>query len=172
VETLATRDSLTGLMNRQTMEALLKEEGEKHASDNHSLTVALVDLDHFKRINDTHGHHIGDEVLSAFAGAVPKALRKTDTVARWGGEEFLILFPKARPPQIIDAMERLRSRLAETRVLENTVDLIPTFSAGIAELPPGADIERTLERADKALYEAKHSGRNRWVVVKGNSDPH
>ena len=123
--------------------------------------MALIDLDHFKKINDTHGHQAGDDVLTGFASAAQAALRETDVICRWGGEEFLVLLRDTDPAlQGREALKRLRDNLTNLRTPSDTA---VTFSAGLALARTDEPAERTIERADRALYAAKTAGRNRDV---------
>jgi diguanylate cyclase (GGDEF)-like protein len=165
------RDSLTGLFNRKHMQGLLDREKARHALTGQAFCVALIDLDHFKRVNDTHGHHVGDEVLLGFARIAQASLRETDTIARWGGEEFLVLLPEtASEADGRVSMDRLRARIEASMPSATVPALRVTFSAGLALHEDGLGIERTLERADQALYRAKESGRNRIVTASRSLD--
>lgn len=160
MQDMATRDELTGLSNRRRMIEMLGDEIKRERRRDEPLSIALLDLDHFKRVNDTHGHQAGDEVLRGFAQAATASLREMDTLARWGGEEFLLLCPGSTAEQAAIGLTRLRSRLADQPLLPG---LSVTFSAGTAQYRPGESIEQTVERADQALYQAKEHGRNRTV---------
>lgn len=165
VQELATRDALTGLINRRHMQELLDQEMKRQERSGAAFCVALIDLDHFKQINDTHGHHVGDEVLCGFTRAALEVLRNADIMARWGGEEFLVLFPETRAEQALNGLERLREHLREAAVSETVPGLSVTFSAGVAEHAHGQGLRQTLERADRALYDAKAQGRNRALLA-------
>ena len=129
--------------------------------------MALIDLDHFKRINDEHGHLVGDQALMAFASAASMVLRDTDTLARWGGEEFLFLMPNTSPQKAVIALDRVRDALASVTVSDAAPDLRLRFSAGLALHLGQEGTDATLERADQALYQAKSAGRHRSVVATG-----
>ena len=164
VEVLMQHDTLTGLYNRQHLQGRLEAERERARAGGHRFCVALIDLDHFKHINDRHGHAMGDHVLIAFAQQAQAVLRETDTIARWGGEEFLILLPDTEPVDKAGiALTRLQAGLRRTPVMEAEPNMRVTFSAGVAEWARGESIAQLLERADAALYEAKRQGRNRAV---------
>lgn len=159
------RDPLTGLPNRQHLQGLLERECDRHTRSGHSFCVALIDLDHFKRVNDSHGHLVGDEALVGFAEAARRKLREIDVMARWGGEEFLLLLPETEPePNGLRAVERLREHLARQRLCAGAPDLVVTFSAGVALHQPGEPLAHLLDRADRALYAAKAQGRNRCAL--------
>lgn len=161
VSQIMMHDPLTGLFNRQYMQVLLERECVRHQRCGRSFSVALIDLDHFKAINDTHGHAVGDEVLLGFAQAAKAHLRDSDVLCRWGGEEFLVLLVGADPgANGVLAMARMRAALADLKLCHGTPDLKVTFSAGVAEHLPGESIDKTLQRADDALYAAKAAGRD------------
>jgi diguanylate cyclase (GGDEF)-like protein len=155
-------DTLTGLFNRSHMQERLHAEVERARLSGHHFSVALIDLDHFKRINDTHGHPVGDEVLINFAIQGRTVLRETDVIGRWGGEEFLVLMPETEAAtQAQIAMTRLRDKLRTAQVSGVIGELRVTYSCGVATWNPSDTIEQVIERADQALYRAKSSGRNR-----------
>lgn len=169
VQTLASRDALTGLYNRRHMQDRLIDSAKRHERYGERFTIVLVDLDHFKRINDVHGHRVGDEALMAFASAAILALRESDTVGRWGGEEFLFILPNTSPTKALVALDRLRAALQHCSISSRVPGLRVAFSAGVAQHDLAAPVHRTLERADHALYQAKTAGRNRSLVSP--SDP-
>ncbi len=161
---MMSRDPLTGLPNRQHMHQVLRAECGRQERSGEPFYVALIDLDHFKTINDRHGHQAGDEALIGFAEIARKKLRESDFVGRWGGEEFLVVVTHPNTPGgALQALERLREAVAAARPCASEPDLRVTFSAGLAIHAPGESIERMIERADEALYEAKRQGRNRCV---------
>lgn len=169
VQTLASRDALTGLYNRRHMQDRLVDSAKRHERYGERFTVVLVDLDHFKRVNDVHGHRVGDEALMAFAAAATLALRESDTVGRWGGEEFLFILPNTSPTKALVALDRLRAALQHCSISSRVPGLRVAFSAGVAQHDLAAPVHRTLERADHSLYQAKTAGRNRSLVAP--SDP-
>ena len=122
------------------------------------------DLDHFKQINDRHGHAIGDAVLQAFAQVAPTALAATDQLARWGGEEFLLLLNDTTAEQAQIGLDRVRELLVDARLSNDVPELRATFSAGLTAYDAGEPLDVCIERADRALYEAKAAGRNRTVI--------
>jgi len=171
VRLLVTRDALTGLVNRKHMQELLEQECLRQARTGRAFCVVLVDLDHFKRINDAHGHPVGDEVLCAFAQAAQGELRETDTIARWGGEEFLLLMRETDPePAGKVAVERLRREIAALHPSHTVPELRFSFSAGVALHHHDETLELTIAQADRALYAAKAAGRN-CVVVSETGRP-
>jgi diguanylate cyclase len=163
---LASRDELTGLFNRRRMSELLAQQRTAcHRADD-GFAVALVDMDHFKRINDTHGHAIGDSVLRAFAEQAVMAMRSTDTVGRWGGEEFLVIYPRSTAHEAAQAAARLRERVAAAVVTTpGGQHLTFTVSIGLTEHVPPESVDALIERADRAMYQAKSQGRNRVVTL-------
>lgn len=170
LQQMATQDMLTGLMNRRVMTDLLEAEMKLAQRHGQPLTVALIDLDHFKHINDTHGHHVGDEVLKTFARLSESRLREVDRMARWGGEEFLCLLPQVTAQDALSAIDRLRQAMADSVPLEQN-RLRTTFSAGLAQARPDETLEQLVERADRALYEAKQQGRNRCRIHQDACGP-
>jgi len=164
IRDMAQRDELTGLCNRRHMNELLASTIRRMERSGKSLSVCLIDIDFFKKVNDTYGHRIGDEVLRGFAAQASQKLRPTDTMARWGGEEFLLLMYDTGAAQAQASVQRLRQSISEWRV-GSAPDLRVTFSVGIAEFFPGERVDAAIERADQALYRAKHSGRNQTVLA-------
>lgn len=160
IQVLATRDELTGLFNRRHMTELL----HRQMQIPQPLCIALVDIDHFKRINDSHGHRVGDEVLQNFGKALAAGLGQSAIVARWGGEEFLVMIPGCKLDEARASLERTRLEVERTRMSPGTAALRVTFSGGLAEYQHGEELEQAIERADQGLYAAKKSGRNRTVT--------
>jgi diguanylate cyclase (GGDEF)-like protein/PAS domain S-box-containing protein len=156
VRDMARRDALTGLPNRRALEEQLPQEMARARRSRAPLSVAILDIDHFKSYNDTHGHLAGDEVLRACAKAWDSALRAEDTIVRFGGEEFLVLLPDTEPEQAAEIVERLRG---------NT-PMGQTCSAGLALWDGVESIDDLLRRADEALYLAKASGRNQLAQAQ------
>lgn len=154
MHTLARTDPLTGLPNRLA----LSEHLEGEANRAHGLYVVLLDLDHFKQINDRYGHAVGDEVLKEVGRRLRSSLRKGDMLGRWGGEEFMIVMRGESQHDVLAAVERLREDIAFWP-FEQVGAVSASF--GVAEGHIGDSIHHLLERADKALYQAKHLGRNR-----------
>ena len=160
---LATTDALTGLLNRRAFLDRLGSDIARSLRYGRPLTLAMVDLDHFKRINDRFGHGVGDEVLVAFAGVCRTALRDADVVGRLGGEEFAVLLPETAIRRAASTAERLREAVEALRIPADGGPVAPTASIGLAMLGPGDDASRLMARADHALYAAKEQGRNRVV---------
>ncbi len=159
----ATRDALTGLFNRGHFNELATQEIERARRFAEPLTVALLDLDFFKRINDTFGHDAGDIALVQFASTCLECARKVDLVGRLGGEEFAILMPRANKGPAFEILQRLRLKVMETRMFTATGEPFAcTVSIGQASLRPDTrDLNELLRNADAALYKAKREGRNR-----------
>ena len=164
LQAIATRDELTGLPNRRQMQALMDQELLRSLRHHHDFCIALVDLDHFKRINDVHGHAAGDAVLCAFAQAGQAALRATDVLARWGGEEFVVLLPDTAMPPALGGMERLRQHVAALDIAFGGSRVSVTVSIGLTGHHRAETLAQTLERADRLLYQAKAEGRDRICV--------
>ncbi len=163
LERMARTDPLTGALNRRAFITRGQEEIRRIRRYGGALTVITVDLDHFKQVNDTHGHAAGDEALVALVRVLQGMVRGTDVLARLGGEEFALMLPETPHAAGLDMAERLRARVADTPVrLENGRDLALTLSAGVAAADPTSDtLDTLLNRADTHLYEAKQAGRNR-----------
>ncbi len=160
----STRDELTGLVNRRHMQSLLAQEHQRCIRSGQSFCLALLDIDHFKPVNQAHGYPVGDAVLAALAQEAMRQVRLSDVLARWGGEEFLLMMSDTRAPMARGGLERLQTRLAALRMLHGPATVAVTLSAGLAEHIAGEPVERTLERAGAALAEAKALGAGRTVV--------
>jgi diguanylate cyclase (GGDEF)-like protein len=165
IQHMAVRDELTRLPNRRCMLDLLQQHALRRSRGGSSFYVGMIDLDHFKQVNDCHGHAVGDEVLRGFAGHAQSVLRATDIIGRWGGEEFLVVLPESPPGDPTLGIARLRASLAGVVVCPAAPQLRVAFSSGFARYETGEPIEQAIERADRALYAAKAAGRNRNVVL-------
>ncbi len=163
IHKLATRDDLTGLINRRHMEEMADMEHRRALRSGSMPCLCLVDIDHFKRINDLHGHAAGDEVLRLFARHAAASMRETDVLGRWGGEEFLVMLPDTQMNEARMGFERLRRLLARDDVWGERAHMRVSFSAGLTAWRRGEALREALARADAALYEAKASGRDRLV---------
>jgi diguanylate cyclase (GGDEF)-like protein len=160
------QDSLTGLPNRRVIEARLKHEWRRWARHAAPFTVLAVDLDHFKQVNDTHGHLAGDEMLVQVGQRLLAGVREVDTVARTGGEEFLLLLPDTDAAAALAAAERVRACVGDEPLRVRGQSLRMTTCVGVAQVVDGdADVAAVLARADAALYRAKAAGRNRVCGV-------
>lgn len=160
IRLLATVDELTSLANRRHMNEVLAAE-ERRQPHGVGTCVALLDIDFFKQVNDRHGHAAGDAVLRSFAATARGALRNRDVLARWGGEEFLLLLPDASPPDARLVLERMAERVHAMQVPGLESERRISFSAGLAERRQGEAFADAINRADKALYRAKEAGRDR-----------
>jgi diguanylate cyclase len=161
---LAGHDELTRALNRRSLMARLEQERARADRGADSFSVALLDLDHFKNVNDTHGHAVGDEVLRGFAKSAHASMRDTDTFGRYGGEEFMLILGGSTPVGGLPAVERLRTAFASRDWSLVADGLRVTVSAGVAGYRRGESISQLLSRADTALYEAKNAGRDRVVI--------
>jgi diguanylate cyclase len=163
IHKLATRDDLTGLINRRHMVELAQMEQRRALRSGGAPCLCLLDIDHFKRINDEHGHAAGDEVLRMFARHAAASMREADVLSRWGGEEFLVMLPDTEPNEAAMGLERLRRLLSRDQAWGERAQLRVSFSAGLTAWHPGEPLCDALARADAALYEAKARGRDRLV---------
>lgn len=161
----AETDPLTGANNRRRFETVATEALSRASRLGQPVTLCLLDLDHFKRINDTHGHGVGDEVLIAVARRCRHSLRPNDVVARLGGEEFALLLPETGLPQADRLCRHLLAAIAAQPVPAGATEVHVTATAGLAEARPGESVSTLLERADKALYQGKAAGRDRVVTA-------
>lgn len=159
----AHHDVLTALPNRR----LIDERLARLDRDGRRYSLALLDIDHFKRVNDAHGHDVGDELLVAITRTMRQSLRDADLCGRWGGEEFLLLLSDTRLEEAASIVERMRARLARVRVPCGDQWLSVTLSAGFCERRDGEPYADTLKRADRALLAAKRDGRDRSRVGSG-----
>ena len=161
LEHAASHDALTGIYNRRQLNEILQQELRRAERYGTQFSVCLIDLDHFKSINDTYGHGAGDAVLAAFAGMLTDCMRDTDHVGRYGGEEFLVVMSGTSREGAIITADRIRV-MAKSRPFKGLPDTFRlTVSAGMASHVKGESIEQTVTRADTALYRAKHLGRDR-----------
>ncbi|MBX3274913.1 MAG: GGDEF domain-containing protein [Sandaracinaceae bacterium] len=171
-ERAAMFDGLTGIHNRRWLDETLHRMVERHSRGGSELSVSLIDIDHFKSFNDTYGHAAGDHVLTIVATTLAANLRPTDLVARFGGEEFVIIFPDTPVEQARIAAERVREAVAAQTLAMPDGTALPsvTISMGVTALAPGEPVPELLKVADMAMYRAKQAGRNR-VVVGQRTDP-
>lgn len=166
---LSTKDSLTGLFNRRYFDIHLQQMASKSIETGKKMCILILDMDHFKEVNDTYGHPAGDAVLKGFADILKSTFRITDLIARYGGEEFVILMSDASLKEGLIMAERLREKVEKNQftIPDGNQPLHKTTSAGIGEYDPRETIEDFFSRVDKALYEAKETGRNKVVASKG-----
>jgi diguanylate cyclase (GGDEF)-like protein len=162
LERLAVRDELTALYNYRHFQGQLRAEVDRALRYHRSLSLVVIDVDHFKLINDTLGHAEGDRALVGIAQTITAKIRATDTAFRYGGEEFSVLLPETPGDQAQAVAERIRQGIEEAELVAGRS---VTVSAGVAELRPTEDADGLLRRADSALYSAKRSGRNRVGVA-------
>lgn len=160
VEELAQIDELTGLLNRRYIMRALNDETARAQRSTEPCSIAMIDLDFFKRINDQFGHPTGDEVLRSFAIAVSSHVRNIDQLGRYGGEEFLLILPRASTEQATAAVDRLRGIVADMDWTAIADSLVVTISAGLTQIRSNEAPDEILARADAALYRAKDAGRN------------
>jgi diguanylate cyclase len=161
-------DALTQVANRRGLAQAFDAEvgrAERAEGGAASLGVALIDIDNFKKLNDTLGHAAGDQALKSLAAAVRERLRPVDHLARFGGEEFVVLLPATPVDEAQAVLTRLQRSLSEALFLHENREVFVTFSAGVTGWQPGEALETALERADEALYEAKRTGKNRTCIA-------
>ena len=166
VSELVQQDQLTGALNRRGMDAAFEREATRADRGHHPLCVALLDIDNFKRLNDTLGHQAGDQALVHLSSVIKETLRPSDSVARYGGEEFIIILPEVGLEEAAATVERLQRELTKKFFLHENDRVLVTFSAGVAQRALEESQEDVIGRADKAMYEAKKTGKNRVVVAK------
>lgn len=162
MRTLAHTDALTGLANRRAAQEVLGREVARAARYDRDLAVLMIDIDRFKVLNDGHGHPVGDRVLVALAERLRAHVRASDLIARWGGEEFVVVAPETPMPFSLQLAEQLRAQIAKDPFLDGHEI---TVSVGVASFRPGDDVDTLISRADAAMYRAKEAGRNRVVVA-------
>jgi diguanylate cyclase (GGDEF)-like protein len=169
VKNMAIYDTLTGLHNRRYFEERLEGETQKCFGSNIPLTLVMVDIDFFKKVNDTFGHTEGDQVLCKVASLMKASVRKKDTVARYGGEEFILILPETRLEESFVIAERIRRLVENTLFDVGRAQINLTLSMGISNFPSHRvnSKEELTEMADHALYDAKRGGRNRVCIFTG-----
>lgn len=165
IEELAMRDELTGVFNRRYLMETIKTEKHRSERTGSVFSICILDVDHFKQVNDTYGHLAGDQVLQAIAASATGALRQTDYFGRYGGEEFALVLTATMVDGAMVTAERVRASIEALRFADISADLKVTVSIGIADLRHGEDTALTFKRADEALYRAKEQGRNRCLVA-------
>ncbi|WP_258364416.1 GGDEF domain-containing protein [Nitrosomonas sp. Nm84] len=157
-------DHLTGVLNRRGLDSAFERETSRATRHQIPLCYALLDIDNFKQLNDTHGHTVGDDVLVYLAESVKNTTRPEDIVSRYGGEEFVILLPNTELKEAVEVLARIRRNLTKKFFLHENKRLLITFSAGVAQHQPGESQENTFKRADEALYRAKKGGKNQILI--------
>lgn len=164
-------DELTQVYNRKFMESQLQKYINQFNYNKELLSIAILDLDYFKKVNDTYGHLVGDEVLKGFAALVMNFKREEDVICRYGGEEFVILMPQTSDKEAYTLIERLRKSMEHNFFLANGVSFNVTFSSGLVEATPfNLHPKKMLEEADQALYAAKQNGRNQTIIYDSVAD--
>ncbi len=153
-------DHLTGILNRRGLDTAFEREASRSIRHEHPLCYALLDIDNFKQLNDTHGHKVGDDALKYLVESVKDTTRPEDIVSRYGGEEFVILLPNTKLEEAVQIVSRIRRNLTKKFFLHENKRLLITFSAGVAQLRPEESQESVFKRADEALYRAKKGGKN------------
>lgn len=161
IQDIAIRDELTGMHNRHFLNEVLRNQQARSARTGEPFCVGIIDIDHFKRVNDTLGHLAGDQVLQIISRGAMQGIREIDQFGRYGGEEFLLVMPQTTLPGACIVAERMRQISEGIRFAELDPDLRMTVSIGVAQYRPGERVADTLRRADEALYRAKGAGRNR-----------
>ncbi len=161
VRQLAVRDALTGIYNRYHLIEVLQHEIDNHRRNLTPVTITLLDVDHFKKINDAYGHLAGDQVLQDVVALIKTQIRSIDTLARYGGEEFVCILPHTTEDAANIVAERIRLAVCQSPLLVDGHDIALSVSIGLAEYAPGELLQSWLGRADRALYRAKQNGRNR-----------
>lgn len=176
---LAITDPLTGIFNRRHFYQLSESELQRTCRYGRPLAVMMIDIDYFKKVNDSYGHAIGDQVLQTLASLIREALRTIDIFARYGGEEFIVLLPETQLRDVRPIAERLCRKIAETPVPIEANHISITISVGASAFEPSAQLfpsskkvtlDQLIDLADKALYEAKETGRNRVCIAKCSAD--
>ena len=161
----ATHDALTGIWNRRAVLNLLDQEIQRSKRARKSIGLLMLDLDHFKKINDTHGHPIGDEVLREVTNRISGILRGYDLIGRYGGEEFLVVITDCQRTRIAETADRIRLAICSSPVLTGGSTIPVSVSIGATVIAAGGSSQESLIAADQALYQAKKSGRNRVAVI-------
>ena len=159
---LASKDSLTNIFNRRIIDEFISKETIKSKRYNNSLALIMIDIDHFKEVNDKYGHQVGDEVILSLVDIISKNIRESDIFGRWGGEEFIILLPETNLNQATIVAQNIRKKVQEYRF-----DKVgqKTISLGVSEFNSNDDSTVFIKRVDDALYKAKATGRNRVVSL-------
>ena len=165
ISTMATRDELTNSHNRRYLMEFLAREKSRADRTSSVFSLAVIDLDYFKRVNDTYGHIVGDDVLKQVVKLIQRHVRATDCFARFGGEEFALVYSATELEEAQQSAERLRQEISATPLTCDSFSIYTSVSIGIAEFRPGEDVAELLRRADQALYVAKSGGRDRVMVL-------
>ena len=166
VSELVQQDQLTGALNRRGLDAAFDREAKRVDRSHAPLSLALLDIDNFKRLNDSMGHQVGDQALVHLCNVIREALRPSDSVARYGGEEFVIVLPDVAADEAAGTVERLQRELTKHFFLHENERILVTFSAGVDQRGEEEPQEEVIARADKAMYQAKRTGKNRVVIAQ------
>ncbi|MGB1077140.1 MAG: GGDEF domain-containing protein [Bdellovibrionales bacterium] len=164
----AATDSLTGLLNRKSFDESLEQISEASAKESKPFSLLMIDIDHFKKFNDTYGHQVGDQVLRLVASTLKKGVKGGDIVARYGGEEFGVILPNTPKESALKVAEHLRENVSSKDIINRGTGKVLgqiRLSVGVAESKKKEDLEDMIERADKALYKAKNMGRDQVIVA-------
>ena len=165
IEEMAATDKLTGMLNRQAFDILMDKLMADSVRTPRPVSILMLDLDHFKWVNDQYGHAMGDRVLRRVAETLQHALRKSDIAVRWGDEEFLVVLDNCALDEARQIAEKIRERIAQTHVDVEGQPMVLSVSAGVSQLRGGEQPDQAIRRADSALYQAKDGGRNRVGVA-------
>ncbi|MFL1454476.1 GGDEF domain-containing protein [Marinobacter sp. GN3S48] len=166
-EYAAKHDALTGLANRREVLSQLDNEYQRYLRNSRVFSVLLMDIDLFKSVNDNYGHHIGDEMIVLVASTLKEQCRKVDTLARWGGEEYLVLLPETGTEEAVKTANRIRKAVSSKSVSAEGQAIAATISVGVATICDDESVDRLLQRADEGLYRAKTLGRNTVCEFEG-----
>jgi diguanylate cyclase (GGDEF)-like protein len=168
VSAFVAKDALTGVLNHSQIVERANQTIRSLNRRNSQATIAVIDVDHFKRVNDNHGHIVGDKVLCALGQLLSNSVRETDIVGRYGGEEFVIVFDDCSVDDAANKVQLIKDIFGSMRFQGNNAEFIVTFSAGLVDLGSFDSVMPAIAAADKALYKAKHDGRNKVVKYKVN----
>jgi diguanylate cyclase (GGDEF)-like protein len=166
IKELSITDPLTTLYNRRKMVEEIEQAQICYEQVKNPFTLAILDLDYFKQINDQYGHVFGDDALKLFASLLKENVRAEDVIARWGGEEFIILFPQTTSQEAINILDRIQGLCNTDLLFFNEEKVMLSFSAGVCEYDESCDLDELIKNADQALYDAKAKGRNQIILYK------
>lgn len=164
LEKLAMTDTLTGIANRMYTEKILNEKIEIFKINNNAFSIGFLDIDHFKKFNDTYGHEIGDKVLKTVTATISENLRKDDLVGRWGGEEFVVILDRVNNENIYAMLNKIRALIEKSKIKYKEEELTITASIGGAVFSGRETVEEIIKKADERMYISKNSGRNRVTI--------